>query len=223
MVLTVSCLAALCWGFWRRPALEQAAYVAAVAIPVPTAAILLALAARAVTGGRDRRSEEVLLLVRLAAQLRSGSTLRTAIDDISHGVASLERAGRLAGAGRPIPEVVEAMSEGLGRFSDLTGASLRMAATSGGPLAPVVEQVVVQALALDDLHRERRSAMAPGLLQAAVVGGIPAVVLCWMAFTGRWVDLVERGAAHAAVVIAGTVLVLGGVAVTTRIALGERL
>lgn len=218
MELTLFVGAVLGWASGRHP-VEQLALLATVVAPVPTAVVMLALAVHQVRTSRpvDRRSAGVLLLVRLAAQLRSGSTLRMAIGEVASGDPDLASAARLAEAGRPMAHVVDAMAPGLGRFAHLTGASIRMAASSGGPLAPVVEQLVVQAMALDDLHRERRSAMAPGLLQAVVVGGVPVVVLGSMLATGRLIDLMASGPFQAAAALLGAGLTLSGVAVVGRI------
>jgi hypothetical protein len=221
--LTFLVVAALGWAAGRSPQ-EAVALVASVSVPVPFAAVVLALALRQARHRRpvDHRSESVLLLVRLAAALRGGATLRTAIGEVAATEPDLERAARLAAAGRPITEVVDAMRVRLGRYGDLTGASIRMASASGGALAPVVEQLVVQAMALDDLHRERRAAMAPGLLQAVVVGGVPASVLVSMVASGRLVDLIVSGPFQAAAAVIGTTLVIVGVALVARIASGSR-
>jgi hypothetical protein len=218
MELTVFVGVVFGWAAGRH-AIEQLALLATVVAPVPSAVVMLVLAVHQVRRSRpvDRRSAGVLLLVRLAAQLRSGSTLRMAIGEVASGDPDLESAARLAEAGRPISHVVDAMAPGLGRFARLTGASIRMAATSGGALAPVVEQLVVQAMALDDLARERRSAMAPGLLQAVVVGGVPVVVLASMLGSGRFIDLLASGPFHAAAALVGAGLTVSGVAVVARI------
>jgi hypothetical protein len=211
--LTFLVVAALGWALGRHP-LEQVA-LASTSAPIPGVLVMVVLLARQLRGTRsvDRRSAGVMLLVRLSAQLRSGSTLRRAISEVAANDAELASAARLAAAGRPMAQVVDAMRPGLGRFAPLTGASIRMAAGSGGALAPVVEQLVVQAMALDDLQRERRSAMAPGMLQAAVVGGVPVVVLGSMLTSGRLVDLMAAGPLHTAVALLGASLTLTGVAV----------
>ncbi len=218
MELTVFVGLVLGWAAGRHP-MEQLALLTAVLVPVPTAVVLIVLVIRQARMSRpvDRRSAGVMLLVRLSAQLRAGSTLRMAIGEVAANDPDLASAARLAAAGRPMGQVVEAMGPGLGRFARLTGASIRMAAVSGGALAPVIEQLVVQAMALDDLQRERRSAMAPGMLQAAVVGGVPVVLLVSMVVSGRFVDLVATGPFHASAALLGAVLTIGGVALVGRI------
>jgi hypothetical protein len=218
MELTFLVIVVFGWASGRQT-IEQLALLATSVAPVPAALAIIALSIRQVRISRpvDRRSAGVLLLVRLSAQLRAGSTLRMAIGEVASSDPDLVSAARLAAAGRPMAQVVDAMGPGLGRFAQLTGASIRMAASSGGPLAPVVEQLVVQAMALDDLHRERRSAMAPGLLQASVVGGVPVVVLGSMLTSGRFTELVATGPFHAAAALLGAALTLGGVAVVGRI------
>lgn len=223
MALTFLTLAVGGWVYGRHP-VEQAMLVAAVALPVPTALLVAILAIHRFKARprSEHRSSSVLMLVRLAAHLRSGSTLRAAIADMASSEPDLAEAARLAAAGRPMTQVVDAMRPGLGRFADLTGASIRMASASGGPLAPVVEQLVVQAMALDDLQRERRAAMAPGLLQAAIVGGAPVVVLGSMVVSGRFLDLVAAGPIQAIAALLGALLVIVGVAFVVRVARGGR-
>lgn len=222
MALTFLTVALIGWVHGRH-AVEQAMLVAAVVIPIPTAVLLAMLAVHRfrVRPRSQHRSSSVLMLVRLAAHLRSGSTLRAAIGDMASSEPDLVDAARLAAAGRPMTQVVDAMRPGLGRFANLTGASIRMASVSGGPLAPVVEQLVVQAMALDDLQRERRAAMAPGLLQAAIVGGAPVVLLGSMVVSGRLLDLVVAGPIQATAALVGAVLVVVGVAVVVMVARGD--
>lgn len=202
-----------------RPAVEQAVLVAAVIFPAPTMAVVLVLAARAVRSADrgERRGGGVLLLVRLSGMLQSGSTLRASVAELAGSDPDLNAAGRLAAAGRPMFEVVTAMKPALGRFAELTGASVHMAARTGGRLAPVVEQLAAQVMALDDLARERRSAMAPALLQAVIVGGVPVVALGSMLASGRFVDLLAAGPVHAGAALVGAALVIGGVFLVVRI------
>ena len=54
--------------------------------------------------------------------------------------------------------------------------------------------------------------MAPELAQAVVVAGVPLVALAQMLASGRWLDLVSAGSLQAAMLMAGTLAVLAGVA-----------
>jgi hypothetical protein len=202
------------WGA-GRPWQESVAIVAAFVAPIPMAmaiALLAAAAARSARAERPGRSRAVLLMVRLSADLHAGHSLRTAIIELARTEVGLAGAGRLAEAGRPIAELTPELAGAFGRYGGLVGAAVRMASAAGGPIAAVVDELVVQAMALDDLERERRAAMAPALIQAAVVGGVPLVILVGAIAGGRLLELVATGPVHAVTALGGSVLVLGGVA-----------
>lgn len=200
-----------------RPLAEVMAYVGAVGAPEIAACLVLVALARDARRSRPAHDAEVLLLVRIAAELRAGSTLRAAVIHVGDS-GDLAQAKLQAEAGRPMPQVLEAIAPALGRYGAITAAALRMASATGGSVAPVVEQLVTQVMALDEIERERRAAMAPVLLQAVIVGGVPLVTLVAMVLSGRLVGIVAQGPWHAGMVVVGVMLVLVGAGLVARIA-----
>lgn len=198
---------------------------AALMAPLPTAAVLLVLAANEARHHRRiaGRTREVMILITIASELRAGQSLRLALVSSAERDPTMAGASRSAMAGRPIGEVAEAMAEAMGRYGAMTGAALRVTARSGGALAPIFDELAAQVMALDDLHRERRAAMAPAVLQGAIVGGTPLVALVWMLVSGRLISLVQTGPVQAGLVVGGFVLVLAGsIAVVTMAVRGSR-
>ena len=201
-----------------RPFQEMLAYVGAVGVPEAAACLVLVMLAREVRRTQPAHDAAVLLLVRIAAELRAGSTLRAAVIHVADGGEELAEAKVQAQAGRPMPLVLDAVTPALGRYGPISAAALRMASGTGGSVAPVVEQLVTQVMALDEIERERRAAMAPVLLQAAIVGGVPLVTLVAMVLSGRLVGIVAQGPWHAGMVVVGVLLVVVGAGLVGRIA-----
>jgi hypothetical protein len=205
-VMTVSMLLAWAGGReWR----EVTTFLAAAWVPEFAACLLPLGILRALRDPRRKRSSDVMLLMRFVADLRAGATMRSVIGD-SGDDPGLEAAASMARSGRPMSQVLAAAEPAFGRHGDLVGSALRVAASTGGSVAPVVEQLVAQVMALDALDDERRAAIAPVLLQALIVGGVPLVTLVTMAFSGRLAALAATGGWHASVVVSGSTLVLLG-------------
>ncbi len=204
-----------------RPYPEVLAYVGAVGAPEAAACLVLVALVRAVRRARPAHDDAVLLLVRIAAELRAGSTLRAAVIHVADRGGELAEAKVQAEAGRPMRLVLDAVTPALGRYGPISAAALRMASGTGGSVTPVVEQLVTQVMALDEIERERRAAMAPVLLQAAIVGGVPLVTLVAMVLSGRLVGIVAQGPWHAGMVVVGVLLVVVGAGVVGRIAVGS--
>lgn len=194
------------------PPAPLALALAAVTAPLPTAAVLLALAAVQTRriGARSPRSSQAMILVHLASELRAGQSLRLALADVAERGPGMERIGRLARAGRPMSEIGGALARAMDPYGRMTAAALRVAAYTGGALAPVFDQLAAQVMAVDDLARERRAAMAPAVMQGVVVGGVPLVALAWMLATGRLLRTLAAGPVQAGLVVTGTLLVLAG-------------
>lgn len=201
-----------------RPIAEVALIVAAFGAPQLLVWGIPIVVLRTVREIRGAHGSDVLTLVALSAELRAGSTLRSALISASEESPSLAHAAALARAGRPMPVVFDAAAGGLGRYGALSSAALGMAASTGGSAVAVVDQLVAQVMALDELERERRAAMAPILLQAAIVGGVPSVSLVAMALSGRLLQLAATGSFGAALVAAGSGLVIVGTVLVLRIA-----
>lgn len=207
--MTVVFVCLIGWAL-GRPVLELGALAAMWVAPIPAAAALLLVGARR-PPERPRRPEPVMLLVRLAAELRSGSTLRGALVGVLGPATGHDQAVRLAASGRPLAEVAQALELSFGAYGRITSAAVRLSGSVGGSVAPVFEQLAAHVVSLDELARERRAAAAPGLLQAGLVGGVPAAGLMGMLASGRWIELASSGGASTVVVVGGSVLVLAGI------------
>jgi Flp pilus assembly protein TadB len=173
---------------------------------------------------RQRPSDEAVVLSAVAAELRRGASVRTAIEPAAARSAQvdLSAAVRLAEAGAPIERVATAFAAGLPDVGRLAGPALEAAATSGGRAAAIFARLADRASAHLELVAERRALTAQARLSAAVVGAIPCLVLGWMAVTGRLSAMLAAGPVAATVVGLGSVLMAGGlgvVALLTRRAL----
>jgi tight adherence protein B len=158
------------------------------------------------------------LLVSLAADQRAGHTLRSALASWGSGTAVGDRPGmdevaRLAATGQPMGVVIDALARHLGGIAHIAAPVLAVAAESGGSVAEALESLADEAMVLDDIERERRAASMPGLLQAAVVGGVPVLSLGLMVGRGELAGRLAAGPVQAGVTVAGIVLVSIGVAV----------
>ncbi len=210
MTVTAVCLLGLGLG---RPPQEVVALAAVWFAPLPTLAVLAVLWVRALRlDAGQTRSQTALIMVRLASELAGGSTLRSALVVVLSARPSHASVVRLAAAGRPMDEVGDEMERCFGRYGRLVGASVRLTSRLGGSAAPVFEHLAAHVLALEEVARERRAAIAPGILQASIVGGVPVVALGGMVVSGRWVELVAGGGLSTVVVAVGTLLVGAGVA-----------
>jgi hypothetical protein len=207
---TLAVVALTGWAMGRHP-VEMAALVAVHVVPLPTIAAILVLVLRSGALTPPARSRSALALVRLSADLAAGATPRQALVELASDDPALFELARLGRAGRPLTELATALEPAFGSYGRIAGAALRMAATSGGPLAPVVDRVAAEVLALDDLRRERRAAAAPAVLQAAILAGAPACLLVWMMVSGRLWRLLAGGGAQALLAIVGGVLVATGI------------
>lgn len=210
--LLVALAAALCL-LSGVPWLLVATLVAGAWLPaLGLVAMAVVIAARR---GRQPPSDEAVVLSAVAAELRRGASLRTAIEPAaSRSVhVDLSAAVRLAEAGAPIERVATAFAAGLPGVGRLAGPALEAAATSGGRAAAVFTRLADRASAHLELVAERRALTTQARLSAGVVGAIPCLVLGWMALTGRLSGMLAAGPIVAAVVGLGSVLMAGGVAV----------
>jgi Flp pilus assembly protein TadB len=201
-----------------RPLSEMLVLAGATLAPVPTLAVTAALVLHSSrrSGSRRRRSPDALFLVRLAADLRSGESLRWAVAGAAEVDPRFAGAARLATSGRPLTEVARELGDRLDRFGPEVGGSLRLSAAAGGSAAAALEELAAQVLALDDLERERRSAMAPAVLQACILGGLGIVAVLWTAASGRLVAVLAGGGIPAASAVAGLCAVAAGVVTVIR-------
>jgi Flp pilus assembly protein TadB len=174
--------------------------------------LALALSARRGSGPVDG-DDEIGFLAGVAAQLRSGSSLRHAIIDV--GTATRLPVGaavRLAAAGRPMIEVVEHLRPALALSAGPATMALAAGSLSGGRLAGALDAIVQLAFDEAEQRREVRAATSAAAASAWLIGALPAVTLVAVALGGRLRVLAALGAAGWTMVAAGIGLSLIGAA-----------
>ena len=210
--ILLACVVALCLVS-GVPWLLAASLGVGIAAPAIGAMVVagIVLAGRA---RRPPRSEEAVVLASLAAELRRGASLRTAIEPAATRATDLDLAAavRLAEAGAPIERVAAAFASALPGVGPLAGPALEAAAASGGGAARVFARLADRAGAHEELIGERGALTAQARLSAAVVGGIPCVVLGAMALSGRLAALGGSSVLGGVAVAVGSLLMLTGVA-----------
>lgn len=150
-----------------------------------------------------RSVDEVRLLGSIAAELRAGASIRSALvaatsghnDDISLVV------GRMAAAGRPLGDIAAALTE-LPINGRRAAAALRVVVMAGGRSADVFSRLADRAMEEADLLRERRVQTVQARLSALIIGGIPVVSLLAGGAT-RVRDLIDAGTGGAVVAAIG--------------------
>ncbi|MDX1384833.1 MAG: type II secretion system F family protein, partial [Thermoanaerobaculia bacterium] len=123
----------------------------------------------------------------MAAELAAGAPPRTALAAAASrdGDPALGRAARLAEAGMAVDLVSEELVVALPVNGRLAAAAWHLVATAGGPASAMFELLAVRAADEGSLRRERRALTAQARASAAVVAGLPIVLLLGMAATGR--------------------------------------
>ena len=184
--------------------------VGAVTAPVVCLAVVLVVTAR--TAFEQARSQPidpaVATIVTVAGELKAGRTLRSIATDGHFGMGVASRARH----GLDLATVSADELRGFGPEASMVFATLALATRSGSAVAHVFERLSADLIDADRTRRDRRAAMAPALAQAFVVAGVPLVALAQMLASGRWLDLVSAGSLQAAMLMAGTLAVLAGVA-----------
>ncbi len=181
--------------------------------------VLPAMVVAAAVLGR-RKPVRTSVAVEIAAQLRSGHTLRRAVTIAAAG-AGLEGVRRLALAGMPMDRVADELA-GSGAETQMVAAAVRMADRSGGRSAAVFDALGLAALDAEALRRERVAAAAPALLAAGIVGGLPLIYVGFLVVSGRLAALVAAGGPVAVFTVSGLGLVTLGVAAVAVQARGVR-
>lgn len=169
----------------------------------------------------DAAADEAVVLAAIGAELRRGASLRTAIEPAASRASHLDlsSAVRLAEAGAPMEQVAAEFTRAMPGVGRLAGPALEVAAVSGGRASAVFARLADRAAVHIEVSGERRSLTAQARLSAAVVGGIPSVVLASMALTGRMSSIIAAGPFGVVAVSVGSALMLTGlvlVAVLTR-------
>lgn len=136
-------------------------------------------------------SNETEILAGIAGELRAGRSLRHALagpggSDPGH---PLRRAGRLAASGAPIGTLTPSLREALPGSGDLVVPAIGMLESSGGNAAAVFEMLAASHALEESLAAERRAALAPARISAAVLLGLPAIAMTWLVASGRIADL----------------------------------
>ena len=203
------------------PRLHRSILFGALTWPVPTAVALLIVVARAsFVEARSRPVDpSVGMVISVAGELRSGAPLRSVLASGGLGPQVAARAR----SGRSFAAVPGDAFEIFGDDAALVAATVDLSVRDGGPAADMFESLGAVMLDAERTRRERRAAMAPAVLQAVVLGGIPILVLAQMAASGSLVAIVAEGGAAAMSVLVGSVATLAGVAaITAMIVRGVR-
>ena len=140
--------------------------------------------------------DEATLFRAMAAELRSGASLRSALAEAAHRVPQieLERPVRLAAAGTSMADVAGSVEERLPANGRLAAAAFRLSDWSGARVADTFEGLAERAAATAELARERKAATAQARLSALIVGVAPFVFTVLLVVTGRGAGLVSHGA-----------------------------
>lgn len=188
MALTAITVAALALA-GGMPAGVVALGLVAVVQPMLAGIGIAAWAVRRRTSRSPAQSpdDEAAFLGGLASELAAGAPPRSALVAAASRAPRLELrpAARLAAAGMPADRVAPELAEALPTFGRLAAAAWHLAATVGGPTAAMFDILAVRAADDAALRRERRALAAQARASAAVVAGLPILVLVGMAATGR--------------------------------------
>lgn len=161
---------------------------------------------------------EAAFLTALAGELRGGASLRLALAEAVLRVpVGLEPAARLASAGMPMPRIAPLLRDGLEHNGVTAAAALELSASSGARTAAVFESLAERATGTAELERERRAATTQARLSAWVVGLAPLLFTGLVLAGGSFGSLDRFDGAGAAVIAAGIVLELTGLAVVAMI------
>lgn len=164
---------------------------------------------------RPGPGDEVALLNGIAAELRSGASLRMALVAGAERAPQLDlgRAVRAAAAGQPMSDVAAELAGALPSNGRFVAAAVRLTATSGGRAASVFEELALHAAETGELSRERRAQTAQARLSAFVVGGAPVAMVVVLLITGKAQALLAAGPVGHAMAAIGVGLELVGLVV----------
>lgn len=153
--------------------------------------------------------DEARLLRSLAAELRSGSSLRAALAEAAHAAPALDLSGptRLAVAGMPMDLVADGVERSLSVNGPLAAAAFRLSSWSGARVAAVFDSLAARAADTAELRREQRAATVQARLSAAIVGLAPLVLSILLVSTGT---IPVRGGVGLTIVLVGIGLELAG-------------
>lgn len=150
----------------------------------------------------------VLFCDGVAAELRAGSTLRSALAAASAAVSAI-RVERLCSEGAPMAEIARAARAEFPEIGPEVAAVVERAATLGSPISALFEEIGGLALAEVQVAQEVRSATAPARMTAAVLLLAPVAALAWMAGRGGIGSLLEAPAQRLATLVGLALVLLG--------------
>lgn len=169
--------------------------------------------------------DEATLFRAIAAELRSGASLRSALADAAQRVPRIEldRPVRLAAAGMSMTDVAGSVESQLPANGQLAAAAFRLSDWSGARVADTFEGLAERAAATAELARERKAATAQARLSALIVGVAPLAFTGLLVATGRGAGLVSHGGLGWLVLAVGIGLeVIGLVIVAAIVRRAER-
>lgn len=202
---------------WRLLALVSAAVWAPLPAAVATGAVVIVgrrhLAARG-AGGEIRFVESVV------GELRAGASVRAALATACAPMPVCGPMIRRLEVGDPVAEAVAGLADALPRVGSLVEAAVQ-AGADGGRLVPVFEELVVHAVAEEEVAVEMRTATAQVRASMLVLVGGPVAYLAWSAGSGRLGELLglPGGAVLASL---GGALFTTGIVVMLLVARGIR-
>ncbi len=205
---------------WPIVALLGLAHVAPwPAIAMFAVAVGLAIRSRPRVAGV---ADEASWLAAIAAELRSGASLRTALHTVASAAPSVPTAGlaRLAEAGAPVERMAAEAVVALPSRGRAVAAALSIAGTAGGRVAVVFERLAADAWAEVETSRAMVALTAQARLSAWVVGGLPLVVLGILALSGRLDLVLGSGTVGVSVMALGLALEIAGVVVVLALVKG---
>lgn len=198
--------------------------IAAAAVIEPRIVLVGALVWGVVAAVRRRRvritpDAEATYFRALAAELRAGASLRSALGDAAHRVPglSLGRAVRFAQAGGPMSEIADTIEDRFPENGRLAAAAFRISDWSGARVADTFDGLAERAAGVAELARERRAATVQARLSAVVVGAAPVVFALLLIATGRGSGLVGHGTIGMIVLGIGFALEICGMVIVAMI------
>ncbi|MEA3509956.1 MAG: hypothetical protein U9R51_00835 [Actinomycetota bacterium] len=198
--------------------------IAALAAVEPRLVLVGAAIWAIVSAFRQRRTrvvpdDEATLFRAMAAELRSGASLRNALAEAAHRVPQIDlgRPVRLAAAGMSMSEVAGSVERRLAENGRLAAAAFRLSDWSGARVADTFEGLAERAAATAELARERKAATAQARLSALIVGVAPFVFTVLLVATGRGTGLMSHGTIGWLILGVGLGLEIVGLAIVAAI------
>jgi Flp pilus assembly protein TadB len=146
----------------------------------------------------------------VARELRSGASLREAIDEAARVVDAGEVSASLK-SGALLTDVVASLRGEFPEIGNEIGPLVEAVAEAGSAAAPLFQELGELALSQVEVTEEIRVATAPARASALVLVGLPVAYLSYQLSTGAITDLLgnpaQQGIAVAGVILAGGGLV----------------